>query len=459
MRALVPIVAGSAVGTLIAVAASALFPVGFVRVVEPHPGIAADWTVVLAGTAIFVTACAGWTIATLAVGRRGGTTMPSGWVESLAGHASPTAGTGLRMAFRRRSNARIGGVGSVIGITSIVVGVAASMTFGASFDRLLGEPFRYGVNYDALLGEEGADRLPDGLVDSLDGNPDVSSLVIFAGTTARVSDTTTPIIGYDPVRGGGSPYVSRGRLPVADDEVAFGRTTADDVDVGVGDTITLGGPSGSSDFTVTGLVVMPGLGSSDGMGRGGLVTSDGLARLDASARATGVAVTVRGDPSTFYESAFPELAADGVPDNFRPAAIHNLDRVDAIPSLLAGVLAVLGLLSLAHVVATTTRSQRRDLAVLRSLGASGGWVERAVHWQATLFSALCAAIGIPVGVVLGRRIFTAFADNMGVVDDPALPIVWIAAGTAGIAVVANVAAAIPARRARRLRAAALLNSE
>ena len=457
--ALVPLVAGAALGAAMAIAASGLFPVGFVRVVEPHPGIAADWTVMLAGMAIFVTGCAGWTIATLAVRRRSGTTMPSAWVESLAAHASPTAATGLRMAFLRRSNTRAATRGSVIGITSIVVGVAASVTFGVSFDRLIREPFRYGVNYDALLGDEGADSLPDGLVDTLEGNADVSSLVVYSGTTARVSDTTTPVIGYDAVRGEGSPYVSVGRLPVADDEIAFGRTTADDLDLGVGDTITLEGPTGSDDFTVTGVVVMPGLGSTDGMGTGGLVTSDGLMQLDAEARPTGAAISVSGDPAELYYAAFPELAANGPPDTFLPAAIHNLDRVDAIPALLAAVLAVLGLLSVAHVVATSTRSQRRDLAVLRSLGASGGWVERAVHWQATLFTALCAAIGIPLGIVLGRRLFTAFADNMGVVDDPALPVAAIAIGAIGIIVVANVAAAIPARRARRIHAAALLNSE
>ncbi len=65
----------------------------------------------------------------------------------------------------------------------------------------------------------------------------------------------------------------------------------------------------------------------------------------------------------------------------------------------------------------------------------------------------------PLGIVVGRQVFTAFADNMGVVDDPAFPIASIAVGTIGIAIVANVAAAIPARQARRMRAAALLNTE
>ena len=63
--------------------------------------------------------------------------------------------------------------------------------------------------------------------------------------------------------------------------------TAADLGVGVNDAITLTGPTGAADFTVTGIVVMPSLGSTDGMGSGGLVTMGGLGRVDAQAPPTG----------------------------------------------------------------------------------------------------------------------------------------------------------------------------
>ena len=168
---------------------------------------------------------------------------------------------------------------------------------------------------------------------------------------------------------------------------------------------------------------MPSLGSTDGMGSGGLVTMGGLGRVDAQAPPTGAAIKVRDDPEAFVKSTFPELAAQGIFEPLAPSAIRNLQRVAAIPFVLAGLYGLLALLSVGQAVAASTRHAQRDLAVLRALGASGGWVGRAVHWQATLFTLSAMVIGIPIGVVVGRQIFRLFADNMGVVDAPALPII------------------------------------
>ena len=171
------------------------------------------------------------------------------------------------------------------------------------------------------------------------------------------------------------------------------------------------------------------------------------------------AIKVRDDPEAFVKSTFPELAAQGIFEPLAPSAIRNLQRVAAIPFVLAGLYGLLALLSVGQAVAASTRHAQRDLAVLRALGASGGWVGRAVHWQATLFTLSAMVIGIPIGVVVGRQIFRLFADNMGVVDAPALPIIALTAGAAVIVGAANVAAAFPARSARHRRTAALLSPE
>jgi hypothetical protein len=54
-----------------------------------------------------------------------------------------------------------------------------------------------------------------------------------------------------------------------------------------------------------------------------------------------------------------------------------------------------------------------------STGADRGWITLAVHWQATVFTALPVIFGIPVGIVVGRLVFVAFADSMGAVHDAA----------------------------------------
>ena len=67
----------------------------------------------------------------------------------------------------------------------------------------------------------------------------------------------------------------------------------------------------------------------------------------------------------------------------RPAAIINVARARSVPYVVAGVLVVLALLNLAHHLILSAPRRRRDLAVLRALGADSRWVTGVVHWQAS----------------------------------------------------------------------------
>ena len=162
------------------------FPFGFVRVLEPHPGIRVDWLVVLAGAALFVVALTLWTVGALALsGRRIAQCVPLQWSRRWPPRSgSATAGVGLRLAFSRRASERGSVRGSVAGVLLSVAGVVAAITFGVSLDRLVHQPARYGSNYDVSLGDNGAEALPDGLVARLNANPDVASLTLFAGSQA-----------------------------------------------------------------------------------------------------------------------------------------------------------------------------------------------------------------------------------------------------------------------------------
>src|SRR4029079_15741132 len=139
-------------------------------------------------------------------GRTTRATRPSAAIEAVATRATTvTAGVGLRMAFTRQTRERGSVRGSVVGVLLSVAGVVAALTFGVSVDRLLHEPFRNGSNYDAAVGDNGAETLPDGLVERLDANPDVTSLTLFAGAQARAGDRTIPLLGLELIRGSGQP--------------------------------------------------------------------------------------------------------------------------------------------------------------------------------------------------------------------------------------------------------------
>lgn len=458
-RAAIPITIGSLLGAMSASVPSGYFPTGFVRVVEPTPGFHAEWVVMLGGAGMFIVALTLWTLIALASSTWGiRPARPSPMVEAVATRASATAATGMRLAFARGARERGTARGSVIGILLSIAGLVAAITFGVSLDRLVHQPFRYGSNFDATIGDNGADTVPDGLVERLDANPDVTALTLFAGSQARVGNRTVPVVGVEAVRGQGQPTILAGRLPVSEDEIAFGRLTARDVGVGVGDDVTMVGPSYTQVLRVTGIAVVPGLGANDGLGAGGIVTMGGLTRLDEAALPTSIGVNLRVSREQFFGS-LPEYAGVPPEPEYVPAAIVNVSRINAIPFVLAGVLAALALLTVGHGMVTSMRSRRRDVAILRSLGADRGWVTRAVHWQASLLTALPVVIGIPVGLVVGRLVFAAFADSMGAVNDAAIPVAIVAIGFVAVVALANVIAGVIARTARRQEPALLLQTE
>ena len=127
--------------------------------------------------------------------------------------------------------------------------------------------------------------------------------------------------------------------------------------------------------------------------------------------------------------------------------------------LLALLLAGLAALTMAHSLVTSIRARRRDLAVLRALGADQRCVGHAVHWQATALAVVPMALGIPIGLLVGSVVFRAFADRIGAVPDPTTPLLLMVGVAAGFVALANVVGLIPARRARRVAPALVLRSE
>jgi putative ABC transport system permease protein len=277
---------------------------------------------------------------------------------------------------------------------------------------------------------------------------------------ARVAHYTLRLIGMEPIRGDVSPKVLSGRLPVSEDELALGRLAARDLDVGVGDELTLEGVEGQHTFRVTGLAVVPSIGSNDGVGQDGLVTYGGLLRIDPSVVPNTPIFNVRPDspPGTAGRIMLEHGAPDTGGSEIAPA-IENLGRVRAIPYLLAALLGALALLTVAHVMVTSIHNRRRDVAIVRCLGADRRWITRAVHWQATSFIVVPLVVGTPIGFVIGHLVFRSFADSVGAVNDASLPYVLVTAIVIALLLLANAVAAVPARRARLLAPALLLQSE
>jgi hypothetical protein len=445
----VPVVAGSIGAGLVAYAASGLFPLGFARNVEPHPGLRLEPIAHGLGVAVLGLVLLAWVAVARLLGERSGRALHRiGAADRLADRlqASPVT-TGLRFALTRHPRDPGSVRAPLLGLVSILVVLVGSLTFGVSVDRFLHEPARSGSNFDFATGT-GEEQVPPEMRATLEQDPDVEGITLYGTILASVGSASLEVTGMQPLRGHIVPEVLSGRLPDSGREIILGRVAARRLHVHVGDRLTVAGPDGPAAFTITGLAVIPGIEGGDGVGEGGVVTQGGYGRLDAHAGFGAAAVSLRPGAHGALERLRKELGQPvGLPDP--GPTVRNLSRVRSTPYIVAGALAALAVLSLSHQLLTSTRRRRRDLAVLRAIGCDRRWVGGVVRWQVAVLAASVLALALPLGVAAGRVVYQAYIGRLGARTDVSVPYLLLGAMALGLIVLGQAAALVPARRIHR----------
>jgi hypothetical protein len=483
LRAAVVAILAAAIAVVGAIAASPLLPIGVARTAEPDPGLSVDGTVVGLGAlavvvaVLLLSAASAWWYSSAAVGASEAPGHPSRVSAWLRSSGSPVvAATGVRMALEPgRGRTAVPVRTTMLGAALAIASVVAAVTFAGSLDHLVSTPRLYGWSWDVSIDTGGSsDQDAAALAADVDGALRRSQLV--AGiSTSRISrldvdGVTVTTLGVHPERGRVGPTIVAGRAPRAADEIALGRKTLDRVGASVGDVVRVrpdaGGPPVR--LRVVGQVVLPGLGTYPGsdktaLGDGALLTQGALRALGpdfgvgpflvrlaphATRRQLEDAIVPRGRSS--------DVTVSGLE---RPSDIVSYERVRTTPLLLAAVLALLAVATLAHALVTAVRRRRRDLALLKTLGFTRRQVSGAVAWQATTFGVAALVVGVPLGIIVGRWAWTTLADDLGTVAEPIVPMLALIAGVPIVILVANLVAFVPGRIAARLRPAAALRSE
>jgi ABC-type lipoprotein release transport system permease subunit len=142
-----------------------------------------------------------------------------------------------------------------------------------------------------------------------------------------------------------------------------------------------------------------------------------------------------------------------------PANLVNFGEAVNFPLILGLVLIVFGVATLVHALVVSVTRRRRETGLLKALGFVRRQIAFAMSWQTTTVAFVGIVVGVPVGIVLGRAIWQAFARNLGVLPVTVVTGWAIVAVAGGALVVANVLAVAPAVVAARSRPAALLRSE
>jgi len=129
------------------------------------------------------------------------------------------------------------------------------------------------------------------------------------------------------------------------------------------------------------------------------------------------------------------------------------------PVLLAAGLALCAVVALGLALLAAVRRRRRDLALLKMLGLTQRQLASVIAWQASIAAVVGIVAGIPLGIALGRWLWTLFAQEIGAVPAPTVPVWWVVVAGLAAIILANVVAAIPGRSAARTPTALVLRDE
>ncbi len=474
---LLGVMAAVAVGTLLAAAvAVALSPLGPLGPVSPlvptalHP----DWAVIGVGLVMLLAVLEGLALITAGraqphrLARRLQPPRLSRAVQLAAGAGLPApAVTGIRFALEPGTGRTSVPVRSaILGAIVAVVVVVSTITFGSSLSTLISHPSLYGWNWtDAIDGGGGIGDIPGHAAATLlDHDRYVAAWTGVYFSNLAIDGQLVPVLGGTPHAAVG-PALLSGQGLEASNQIVLGASTMAQLHKQIGDTVTVKGAHGLTTLRIVGSATMPAIGVAASahleMGVGALLSSQLIPAaqrniFNGTPGPNEILVTMKqgADPTKAFASLVAigqkvQLAGNGgqIYGVERPAEILNYQSLGTTPALLgislaAGAVAALGLTLVASV-----RRRRSDLALLKTLGFRRRQLAATISWQASVAVGTGCVVGIPLGIALGRVLWTLFARGINAVPDPVVPWGWVLLIAVVAMLLANLVAAAPGRLA------------
>ena len=243
------------------------------------------------------------------------------------------------------------------------------------------------------------------------------------------------------------------RRAVGADAVVVSESFAIKHDVAVDDRIELDTPQGARPFQVVAVYY-------DYSSDRGLVVMDRttFARHYGAQRPTGL--TLYLEPDADPEAVRAELLAGVGSDHrlfirtnavLRAEVLRIFDATFAITYALEAIAIFVAIIGVAATLVTLTLERRREVAMLRLVGADRGQIRRMVVIEAAMLGMVSQGVGLAVGVVLSLiLIYVVNVQSFGWTIQFHLPLGFLAQSTLLIAVTTTLAGLYPARIATRL---------
>ena len=486
VSALIIGVGGAVLALAGAIGVSPFTVTGLAKLLEPEPGIRLDIPVLAVGALAIVlivllfTVVPAWRLAGARGGVAGtvelaGARRPSRVAAATASLGlSPSAIAGARLALEPGHGRTATPVRSAIAALALtIMAMVAAFGFAASMNHFIDTPTLWGVNFQVATGNPFSGSLfQDQAVPLLEDDPGLDRVTVgnFQTTGYLTADGTTTaatLWGLSGVDGPPlAPTMLEGRWPQTPDEIALGATTLRELGLSVGDRVHVAVAGNEKDATIVGMPVFPDFGFGAGFGDGAGLTLEGLQQLDPSTTqnlvvANYVPGTDRAAVLARVNPTLRKLSAQIIQNDGTQLGDANKDaaRAKNIPLVLASLFTIVAFATLVHVLVTSVRRRRRDLAILRTIGFTRRQISRTVAWQAATIAVVGLVIGLPLGVLVGRLAWSSFAGQLGVVSVPVVAWTRVLVLIPATIVIAVLISIPPAISARRTKPAAVLRAE
>ena len=302
----------------------------------------------------------------------------------------------------------------------------------------------------------------------------------IAPPAISINGVAVNTIAGTPIRGPLLLSPVDGHVPSGDGQIALGATTMRQEGAHLGSSVrvTASMPSGGTrtePLRVVAEVSFPAVGGGIvSLGHGAALTIAGYQALvcppgphQASCRREvagtnqgGLLVRVvtgsRGQAAiNHYLDAYRSLATLAI----IPTSLINFGEAVNFPLIFGVMLAAFGAATLAHLLVVSVARRRREASLLKVLGFVRVQIASLVTWQATTVAVIGLVIGVPLGVIVGRAVWLAFANDLGVVPVAVVPLWLIGVVIVGVIVVANLLAVGPGLAAAQARPGQFLREQ
>jgi putative ABC transport system permease protein len=376
--------------------------------------------------------------------------------------------------------------------TALMIGimlVALTLVVGASVKTAFGGALRESIRADAVVSSNGIVPFDSTMLDTIRAVPGTARVTPLPTTRLRLAPTSASTATvHDPTgsapsttapsgsgSGGGTtpdqngrgrrlgatviesgalssavdPELSSGGWPTQSDQIAISGAFADEHQLKVGNTITLGDSGSPRTFTISGryerdellddAVVLP----TAVAGWTGVELSANTVLVSSADGGASPALLAGLRSAT---AAIPNSTATNV-DDYVADQTSGLDIVLGIVNGLLLFAVVVATLGIANTLALSVVERTQEIGLLRAVGASRSAVRSMIRVEGVLVALFGGLSGLVVGVLFGAAVAAILPTATARLSFPygRLGLLMLAAGLIGV-----LAAAIPARRAARL---------